>query len=90
MEVKIYSLFSSSTGNCLYIKSGNEEILIDAGASAKAIESSLNDLCSSLKRIKAIFVTHEHIDHIKGLKTISKKYGIPIYIPTLCAQYLPE
>ena len=63
---------------------------MDAGASAKAIDSSLNQVGSSLDRIKAIFVTHEHSDHIRGLKTISKKYGITIYIPGLCAAALPE
>ena len=89
MDVKIFSLFSSSTGNSLYIKCGSDEILIDAGMSAKSIETSLNDLNSSLERIKAIFITHEHSDHIKGLKTISKKYAIPIYIPSLCAKTLP-
>lgn len=90
MDVKIFSLFSSSTGNSLYIKSGNDEILVDAGMSAKAIDASLADIGSSLGRIKAIFVTHEHCDHIKGLKTISKKYSIPIYIPSLCAKELPN
>ena len=64
---KAYTLFSSSGGNCFYLKDGEDEILIDVGASCKAINDSLRSLGSSLDNIKAIFITHEHSDHIKGL-----------------------
>ena len=75
-----YTLFSGSTGNCIYVKNGRDEILVDAGKSAGAIEKSLTALGTTLKNIDAIFVTHEHSDHTSGLEIISKKYHIPIHI----------
>lgn len=79
-SIRIASLFSGSEGNCTYFQSGEDEILIDAGMSAKAISSSLSAIGRDLSSIKAIFVTHEHTDHTKGLYMISKKYGIPIHM----------
>ena len=81
--LKVFTLASSSKGNAVYIKHGTDEILIDAGISAKRLECSLSSLGSSLKNIQAIFVTHEHSDHIAGLATISKKYGIPVHLTEL-------
>ena len=75
-----YTLFSGSTGNSIYIKNGSDEILIDAGKSASAIDKALCSLGSALKSIKAIFLTHEHSDHTGGLEIISKKHHIPIHI----------
>ena len=87
-ETLVSTLFSSSGGNCVYLRNKNSEYLIDAGVSARCIEKSLNELGSSLGKIKAIFVTHEHSDHVKGLETISKYHGIPIYAPSLCCSAL--
>jgi phosphoribosyl 1,2-cyclic phosphodiesterase len=78
--IKSYTLFSGSQGNSCYVSCGNTEILIDAGKSCGAIEKSLNALGTSLSRISAIFITHEHTDHIGGLEIISKKFQIPVYI----------
>lgn len=78
--LQAYTLFSGSSGNCIYIKDERDEILIDAGKSAGAIEKSLSALGSTLRNIKAIFLTHEHSDHTSGLEIISKKYRIPIHI----------
>ncbi len=91
---KAYTLFSSSGGNCFYLKDGEDEILIDVGASCKAINDSLRSLGSSLDNIKAIFITHEHSDHIKGLETICKKYNIPVFCTIasarcICAMNVP-
>ncbi|MFA6729443.1 MAG: MBL fold metallo-hydrolase [Eubacteriales bacterium] len=80
------TLFSSSGGNCLYIKHKGEEFLIDAGISAKAIQASLKTLGSGLENIKAIFITHEHSDHIKGLNTITKKFKTPVFAPSPCRE----
>lgn len=77
-----YTLFSGSSGNCIYIKNGRDEILVDAGKSAGAIEKSLTSLGTTLKNIDAIFITHEHSDHTSGLEIISKKYHIPVHIST--------
>ncbi|MBR3715143.1 MAG: MBL fold metallo-hydrolase, partial [Clostridia bacterium] len=64
-------MFSGSRGNCYYIKSDSTEILIDAGKSARALESELQRLGTSKKNISAIFVTHTHSDHISALKVLS-------------------
>ena len=83
-------LFSSSKGNCAYIKYGRDEILIDCGASARAIDTALKQIGTSLSNISALFITHEHGDHIKGLPIISKYHSMPIYAPEACCEYLSE
>ncbi|HOK68845.1 MAG TPA: MBL fold metallo-hydrolase [Bacillota bacterium] len=89
-ELKAYMLFSSSKGNAAYVKCGKDEILIDAGVSARRICAALADIGTSIKNIRAIFVTHEHNDHINGLATIAKYYKIPIYAPYLSAKHIAE
>lgn len=71
----ICPLFSGSTGNSTYISYENTGILVDAGASCKGILTALQNINCSPEVIKAIVVTHEHIDHIKGLKALLKKTG---------------
>lgn len=73
------ALFSSSSGNSTYIESDNSAILIDAGVSNRSICTALNEIGSSIEKVKAVFVTHEHSDHIKGLKTMLSKYDIKVY-----------
>ena len=73
------SIASSSSGNCLYVGSDQGHYLIDAGLSGKKIEEGLNQNGITTKEIDGIFVTHEHIDHIKGLGVLARKYQIPIY-----------
>jgi phosphoribosyl 1,2-cyclic phosphodiesterase len=77
--MRFTSIASGSSGNCTYVGSDNTHILIDAGVSKKRIEEGLNQLDLTLSDIGAIFVTHEHVDHISALHTILKKYNIPIY-----------
>ncbi len=72
---KISPLYSSSSGNSTYIGTKNGGILIDAGASFKGINEKLSALDTTAKEILAVAVTHEHIDHIKGLKTFLKNSG---------------
>ena len=79
-KIEAYSLFSGSSGNCTYIRTRDAELLIDAGVSARAVEKALREIGSSLDRISAIFVTHEHVDHTRGLEVISKKYHIPTHM----------
>ncbi len=79
-EFSVYTLASSSKGNSVYIKCGVDEILIDAGISTKRLELALESLDTSLSQISAVFITHEHSDHIAALPVMSKKYGIPIHI----------
>ncbi len=73
------SLFSGSSGNCTYISSGDSGILIDAGVSAKRIRDALNARDVDLASIRGIFVTHEHSDHIAGVRVLAKQCGCPVY-----------
>jgi phosphoribosyl 1,2-cyclic phosphodiesterase len=71
-------LASGSKGNAIFIGTPKTKILIDAGISCKQIEVRLQRIGVSLRDIDAIFITHEHMDHIQGLKGIEKKYAIPV------------
>ena len=73
------SLYSGSSGNCLYVCSDNTKILIDCGTSCKKICEGLASINSSIEDIDAILVTHEHSDHVQGLGLVSKKFNIPVY-----------
>ncbi len=72
-------LFSGSSGNCAYIGTPDSGILIDAGVSARRIEMALLERDIAPKSIAAIFVTHEHSDHVCGLRILTKKYGYPVF-----------
>lgn len=76
---RFYPLFSSSSGNCTYIGGASGGILIDAGVSAKRIVKTLTDIGADIHTIGAIFITHEHTDHIKGLKVLADRHGIDVY-----------
>lgn len=76
---KCGSLYSGSSGNSFFIQSDNTNILVDVGVSAKKITESLIELEHSIEKIDAILITHEHIDHTKGLSILSSKYNIPVY-----------
>ena len=76
---KFCNLYSGSSGNCSVIQTDNSKILVDAGMSCKKIDTALSSMNFSLADIDAIFITHEHSDHIQALSMISKKYSIPIY-----------
>ena len=76
---RLYPLFSGSSGNCYYIGSANEGILIDAGRSAKQITAALSDNELNISNVRAIFVTHEHRDHVSGLRVLASKYGVKVY-----------
>lgn len=77
--MRFTSIASGSSGNCTYVGSDNTHILIDAGISKKRIEVGLKELDLGLSDLSGIFVTHEHADHIAGLRVILKKYDIPVY-----------
>ncbi len=80
MTLIISSINSGSNGNCYYVGTQNEAVLVDAGISCKETEIRFARLGLSLKKVKAIFISHEHIDHIKGVEVLSKKYQLPVYI----------
>jgi len=77
--LKFCSLYSGSTGNSLFVQGNETKILVDAGVSAKKVTEALESIGEDIKEINAVIVTHEHIDHIKSIGTLSKKYNIPIY-----------
>lgn len=76
---KIVPLYSSSRGNSYYIAGNNEGILVDAGRNCKQLELSLLQNEIDTKTIRAIFVTHEHTDHVSALRVFAKRYDLPIY-----------
>jgi phosphoribosyl 1,2-cyclic phosphodiesterase len=87
MSLYIASLNSGSNGNCYYIGNEQEAVLIDAGLSCRETEKRMKRLGLSLRKVKAIFISHEHSDHIKGVTLLSKKYQLPVYITAKTLQY---
>jgi phosphoribosyl 1,2-cyclic phosphodiesterase len=79
MSLFITSLNSGSNGNCYYIGNEQEAILIDAGISCRETEKRMKRIGLSMSKVRAIFVSHEHSDHITGIPGISKKYQLPVY-----------
>ncbi len=77
--MRLCSIASGSSGNCIYIGSEATHLLVDVGISGKRTESGLNELKLTGRDIDGILVTHEHSDHIQGLGVLARKYGIPIY-----------
>ena len=75
---KLCPLFSGSKANCTYLSGNDGALLIDAGASCSAILKSIEAIGENVDRIRAILITHEHTDHIKGLKTLLKKIDVPV------------
>ncbi|PUZ22471.1 Phosphoribosyl 1,2-cyclic phosphodiesterase [Chitinophaga costaii] len=80
MSLFITSLNSGSNGNCYYIGNQEEAILVDVGISCRETEKRMQRLGLSMKTVKAIFVSHEHSDHITGIPVLSRKYQLPVYI----------
>lgn len=77
--MKLCSIASGSSGNCICVGSEHTTLLIDVGISGKRIEAGLNEIDMTTKDVDGILITHEHSDHIKGLGVLARKYGIPIY-----------
>ena len=78
--IKFCSLYSGSSGNCYYINIDGKRILLDVGKSLKKIREALEGLDENIENIDAILITHEHSDHIQGLKMLCKKHDINIYM----------
>ena len=77
--VELQSIFSGSSGNCTFVKAGNTNILIDCGDSGARVETALKSANVEPDSLDCIFITHEHIDHIKGAGILSRRYNLPIY-----------
>ena len=76
---KFCSLYSSSSGNCTYIGSSHGGILIDVGVSAKRTSEALAGIGVDPASVAAIFVTHEHTDHINGIRVFAERFGTKVY-----------
>ena len=80
--MRLCSIASGSSGNCIYVGTDSTHLLVDTGISKKRIEESLASLGITGDELNGILITHEHMDHIQGLGAFSRKYGIPIYATT--------
>jgi phosphoribosyl 1,2-cyclic phosphodiesterase len=80
MSLFITSLNSGSNGNCYYIGSSEEAILVDAGLSCRETIKRMVRLGLDIRNVKAVFISHEHADHIFGLPVLARKFQIPVYI----------
>lgn len=77
--MRLVSIASGSSGNCIYIGSEDTHILVDAGISNKRIEQGLNAIGVTGGDLSGVVITHEHSDHIRGLGVLARKHGVPIY-----------
>ena len=79
MQMQVSVLASGSKGNSIFIEMDGTRVLVDAGISARRIRKSLEELAVDVSSLDGIFITHEHRDHIGGLRTLSRQYHLPIY-----------
>lgn len=86
MPLYITSLNSGSNGNCYYVGNEHEAVLIDAGISCRETERRMKRLGLSLSNVKAIFVSHEHADHISGIPQLARKHQLPVFITSRTLQ----
>ncbi len=77
--MRLCSIASGSSGNCIYAGSDATHILVDVGISGKRVEMGLAKLGIAGSELDGILITHEHADHVSGLGVIARKYGVPIY-----------
>lgn len=80
MKMRIKVLASGSKGNLVLVESKEAKILIDFGLSYRVVKEKLKSVDVQIEEIDALFITHEHSDHIKGLGTLVKKHHFPIYL----------
>jgi phosphoribosyl 1,2-cyclic phosphodiesterase len=79
MQINFISLASGSSGNCFYVGTKNYGILIDAGIAVRNIKKRLRNAGLDLNKVRAVFITHDHIDHIKSAGVLSEKSFLPVY-----------
>lgn len=88
--MKFSVLASGSSGNSLYIETGDAKLLVDAGLSGKQLNARLAQIGVHAENLTAILVTHEHIDHVKGLGVMARRYQLPIYVNEATYKHLPS
>jgi phosphoribosyl 1,2-cyclic phosphodiesterase len=80
MSLYLASINSGSNGNCYYVGTPTEAVLVDAGISCREIEKRMGRLGLKPENVRALFITHEHSDHIRGVEVFSRKFKIPVFI----------
>ena len=88
--LELCSIASGSSGNCICVGTDDCHVLIDAGISGKKIENGLNEFDMTATDMQGILVTHEHIDHVKGIGVLARKYSVPIYANEATWRAMPE
>ena len=78
--MKIASIASGSNGNCYYLENENDAILIDAGISAKQIVQRMANIGLSMSKVRGVFISHEHTDHVRGVDVLSRKYSVQVFM----------
>jgi len=84
------SLYSGSSGNCLFVETAKTKILVDCGTSLKKVQEGLENIERKIEEIDAIIVTHEHSDHVQSLGNASKKFNIPVYTNYETLEAMPK
>jgi len=77
--IQICAIASGSNGNCYYIGNSNEAVLVDAGISRRQILKRMKLMKLDIRKVRAVFITHEHSDHMRGVRVLSDQHSIPIY-----------
>ena len=77
--LEVRTLASGSSGNCLLVRGGGSQVLVDAGISCRRIVNALRELGVEPRELTGVLITHEHADHIAGLATLTKQYRLPVY-----------
>lgn len=85
---RLCPLYSSSKGNSTYLSGGGTAVLVDVGVSLRALRSGLSSCGLSLDEVRAVLITHEHSDHVKGLHTLLKRYELPVCASIRTLEYL--
>ncbi|MGN0244022.1 MAG: MBL fold metallo-hydrolase [Lachnospiraceae bacterium] len=88
--MQLTSIASGSSGNCIYVGEEKSHLLIDAGISGKRVEQALGELQVNPEELEGILVTHEHVDHIKGIGVLARKYRLPLYMTEKTGEYIKE
>lgn len=90
MGIRLSVLASGSRGNSTYVATDRVRLLVDGGLSARELERRLFSIGASPKELNGIVVTHEHVDHVRGVGTLSRRYKLPVYLNKQTHLHLPD
>lgn len=88
--LEICALASGSNGNCYYVGNQHDAILVDAGISARQLMLRFKETGLDPEKVKAIFISHEHADHARGMQVLSKRLGVNVYMTSRTYYALPK